>query len=199
MPTQKQLWLLAGGNGAGKSTFYRLYLQPHGIHFINADIIAAQIDPQSPEQVSYQAALLAEQLRNDLLDQNISFCFETVFSHPSKIDFLAKAKAKGYQIIIVYIHLENDDLNQARVKQRVSEGGHDVPADKIISRIPRTIKNIRKALPLADVAYFLDNSSRRDPFIPIATIKNGVLQEKVRPLPDWAKKVLSKIKGVKFD
>ena len=65
----------------------------------------------------------------------ISFCFETVFSHESKIDFLARAKANGYKIILVYIHLFDANLNEARVKQRTSEGGHSVPIEKIHSRI----------------------------------------------------------------
>ena len=63
----KQLWLLVGGNGAGKSTFHRLFL----------------------------AALLAEQQRESLLLRGFSFCFETVYSHPSKVDFVARAKALG--------------------------------------------------------------------------------------------------------
>jgi hypothetical protein len=81
-----------------------------------------------------------------LISQGISFCFETVFSHDSKIDFLARAKANGYTIILVYIHLFDSRLNEARVKQRISEGGHRVPIDKIHSRIPRTLQHIKTAL-----------------------------------------------------
>ena len=92
----KQLWLLAGGNGAGKSTFYKNWLQPLGLPFINADLIAKDLFPASPEEHSYQAALIAEQMRSNLIEEGQSFCFETVFSHPSKIDFVGKAKALGY-------------------------------------------------------------------------------------------------------
>lgn len=190
MKPNRQLWLLAGGNGAGKSTFYRLYLQPKKLLFLNADLIAKQIDKENPEKVSYEAAAAAGKLRSSLLQQNISFCFETVFSHPSKIDFVAEAKAFGYETILIYIHLSHSELNQARVAQRVSEGGHSVPADKIIARIPRTLAHIRTALPLFDTAQFYDNSSREIPFRHIARINHAGLVDRKSSLPDWAMQIL---------
>ncbi|MBU4387891.1 dephospho-CoA kinase [Candidatus Dependentiae bacterium] len=105
MTALKQLWLLAGGNGAGKSTFYRLFLAPRGIKLVNADLIAREIDPRHPEQFSYQAAEIAGRVMKDLLNQGVSFCYETVFSHESKIDFTARARGLGYEIILVYIGL----------------------------------------------------------------------------------------------
>ncbi len=88
-------------------------------------MIARDIDSENPEGLSYHAATLAAKIREDLILQGVSFCFETVFSHESKIDFLAQAKANGYEIILVYVHLFDASLNEARVKQRVSEGGHN--------------------------------------------------------------------------
>jgi len=190
MKSQKQLWILAGANGAGKSTFYRLFLKSRGINLINADIIARAINPVNQESASYKAMMLAERLREDLLLQGISFCFETEFSHPSKIDFIARAKSLGYHIVLVYIHLETPELNEARVHQRVAEGGHDVPPQKIRSRIPRTMKYIATVLPLIDEARLLDNSLFDAPFRKIAVIEHGALTESVSPLPGWAKKVL---------
>ncbi len=186
----RQLWLLAGGNGAGKSTFYRLFLEPRGIKFINADLIAREIAPEHPEAASYKAASLAERFRSDLLNQGLSFCFETVFSHVSKIDFTGRAKALGYEVILVFIHLESPELNAARVSQRVSEGGHDVPADKIRSRIPRTMKNIATILPVVDSAWLLDNSSRENPFQQVAVVRLGRKRILVDPLPAWAEEIL---------
>ena len=161
--SQKQLWILAGGNGVGKSTFYDRYLKKHGILFVNADLIA---------------------------DEEQSFCFETVFSHVSKIDFVGEAKARGYFVILVYIHLNLPELNLARVFQRVKDGGHDVPKDKIVSRIPRTVENVTKVLMLADEARLLDNSFSEDPFRQVAKIKAGLLTEKADALPRWAKEML---------
>ncbi len=191
MTTEKQLWLLAGGNGAGKSTFYQQFLAPLEVQFVNADLIACDLDSLHPQRSSYAAAKLAERLRRDLLQEGVSFCFETVFSHPSKIDFVAEAKTLGYEVILVFIHLQLDELNQARVNQRVSEGGHDVPTEKIIARIPRTLAHIRTALPLMDIAQLYDNSSSELPFQPVARIEKGQLVEMINPLPDWAREMLS--------
>lgn len=188
---RKQLWLLAGGNGAGKSTFFRLFLQPRGMQFVNADLIAGNLDSDDSEGAAYQAAVLARHFCQELLEQGVSFCFETVFSHPSKIDLIASAKGLGYEVVLVYLHLVSTDLNQARVAQRVSEGGHKVPADKIVSRLPRTMAHVRTVIPLADQARLLDNSSLDEPFQPVATVRHGEPTLHIRPLPRWAGEILA--------
>ena len=190
MANPRQLWVLAGGNGAGKSTFYNRYLSKYGIKFVNADLIAKDLNSENPEGLSYHAATLAAKIREDLISQGVSFCFETVFSHESKIDFLAQAKANGYTIILVYIHLFDSSLNEARVKQRISEGGHSVPIEKIHSRIPRTMKLIKTALSIVDEARILDNSSKDDPFQQIIVMKSGNYETKPGPLPEWARALL---------
>ena len=190
MANPRQLWVLAGGNGAGKSTFYNLHLAKYGIKFVNVDLIARDMDSENLEAVSYRAATVAANIREDLISQGVSFCFETVFSHESKIDFVAQAKANGYKIILVYFHLFDSSLNEARVKQRVSEGGHSVPTEKIHSRIPRTMKHIKTALSLVDEARILDNSSKDDPFQQIIVMKSGNYEVKAETLPEWARKLL---------
>lgn len=191
MSKKKQLWLLAGGNGAGKSTFYRTRLAPAGLPFVNADILAKLLYPQAPEAHSYHAAKLAEHLRLQLLRQGRSFCFETVFSHPSKIDFAAQAKTLGYEIVLVFIHLCDPALNQARIAQRVNEGGHNVPPDKVISRIPRTLKLIKKTLPLCDHVYILDNSRADNPFQQLAVIRDGQIIFRHDVMQDWCRELLA--------
>lgn len=187
----KQLWILVGGNGAGKSTFYRLFLQPLGLPFVNADRIAGIVYPDNPEAHSYEAARLAEQQRQDLLLRGMSFCFETIYSHPSRIDFVAQAKALGYQVVMVMIHLQDPSLNQARISQRVSEGGHAVPPEKVVSRIPRLLRHVRRSLPLCDVLKIYDNSSAEQPFIPVCTVSQGELSPHLDPLPAWAEELLT--------
>jgi predicted ABC-type ATPase len=189
----KQLWVLAGGNGAGKTTFYRLFLAPRGIKLLNADMAAAAIDPESPDRAGYAAAHLVSRLGEDLLHQGVSFCFETFFSHESKIDFVAHAKSLGYKIILVYIQLDTPALNEARVHQRVSEGGHNVPPEKTRSRIPRTMKHIPAVLPLVDEARLLDNSLRDDPYRQVAVVKRGRRIKAADPLPKWAAEILRDI------
>ena len=188
----KQLWLLAGGNGAGITTFYRTQLEKRGLPFVNADLIAKELFPDAPEESSYEASQIAESMRYQLLEEGRSFCFETVFSHPSKIDFVAKAKALNYEIVLVFIHLSSVALNKARISQRIEEGGHSVPDDKVSNRIPRTLENIKTALALADKAYLLDNSSAREPFKVIATLENGNETKNLAELEhDWVHFLLS--------
>ena len=191
MSERPQLWILVGGNGAGKSTYHRIALEPLGLPFVNADLLARIVFAEAPEAHSYQAAQLAERQRYQLLEQGVSFCFETVYSHHSKVDFIAHAKALGYQVIMVLIHLESTDLNQARIAGRVSEGGHNVPADKVISRIPRLLDQVRASIPLVDVLRAYDNSSADDPFAPVFTITNGSLRLHREPLPAWAAALLA--------
>jgi predicted ABC-type ATPase len=193
MTPPRQIWVLAGGNGAGKSTFYHHFLKPRGMLLVNADLIARIINPERPESVGYEAAGVADVIRERLLREGVSFCFETVFSHPSKIDFIADAKARGYEVILLCIHLEPPALNEARVQQRVSEGGHGVPSEKISTRLPRTLQNIATALPLADEARILDNSLRGDPFRPVAVVKRGRRAWTGDPLPEWARLMLKDI------
>ena len=190
MSERPQLWILVGGNGAGKSTYYRLALEPIGLPFVNADVLARIVFAEAPEAHSYEAAQLAERQRHQLLELGVSFCFETVYSHPSKIDFIARARGLGYQVIMVLIHLESTVLNQARIASRVSEGGHSVPADKVISRIPRLLDQVRASIPLVDVLQVYDNSSAVDPFVPVFTITNGSLRLHRDPLPAWAAALL---------
>lgn len=191
MKKTKQLWILAGGNGVGKSTFYRTRLASKGMPFLNADILAKQLYPLTPEVHSYEAARIAAEMRIQLLQQGESFCFETVFSHPSKIDFVAEAKALGYEIILVFIHLDTVSLNQARISQRVREGGHSVPDEKVINRIPRSLEFIKRTLPLCDAAFILNNSRTDNPFQQIATLRKGRLVMVQKPLAEWTNRILA--------
>jgi predicted ABC-type ATPase len=172
-------------------TFYRLVLEPLGLPFVNADLLAKLVYPAAAEEHSYEAALLAEQQRNTLLLSGASFCFETVYSHPSKVDFTARAKALGYTVIMVLIHLEQAELNAARVAQRVQEGGHNVPTEKLLKRIPRLLDQVKMAIPLCDEVRVLDNSSAEDPFRPLLTIKLGQVECHQHPLPAWASQLLA--------
>lgn len=188
-----QLWVLAGGNGAGKSTFYREFLQPRGVAFVNADEIARAMAGADAVVAGYEASRVAAVLRERLAKERSSFCFETVFSHPSKVEFLGLAKALDYEIHLVIVHLENDRLNRARVAQRVSEGGHDVPPDKIVSRIPRTLANLKVAVTLCERVYALDNSRYDAPFRRVFTYADGRLSVRADPLPHWAEELVRAI------
>ena len=172
------LIVLAGSYGAGKTTFYELYLERLGLPFINADRIAQTLDPSRPEQVAYQAADIADDVRRDLMKRGLSFCMETVFSDPfgDKIQFLKDAQSAGYTVIGVFITLSDPALSTARVAQRVARGGHDVPDDKLESRFERTARNIQAALQFVDVGLLIDNSSAETPYRLLELWEQGELR-----------------------
>ena len=184
--TQPELWLLVGGNGAGKTTFYERFLARRRIPLVNADNIARSVWPDAPEKHSYEAALIAERERLRLLEERQTFCFETVFSHPSKVDFVGAAQAAGFRIRLFYFHLELASLNKARVASRVTSGGHNVPEAKIESRIPRTLENLRQCIGLADELHLIDNSSLDQPYLRVAVWENGQWRSVQECLPHWA-------------
>lgn len=106
---------------------------------------------------SYECAILADYIREKLILQHVSFSFETVFSHPSKVDFLKRAKRIGYRVYLYFVCLQQD-LCEERVRLRVKQGGHDVPKDKIHKRYNQSIENMVETVAIVDRAYLFDNS-----------------------------------------
>ena len=180
------LIVLAGPNGAGKSTFYRTYLRESGIKFLNADDIAAKVGLSVGD-----AARAADALRAELLETGESFITETVFSDPvgAKLQFMKDALAKGYSVTLIYIGLAGPDLSEARVIQRVGEGGHDVPSDRLLRRYNQSLLNLRSALDFVPTVRVYDNSSDENPFL-LVFEKDGGITGGVDPPPAWLAKVL---------
>ena len=105
------------------------------------------------------AQLVAQFLYDELLKAKLKFSFETVFSHPNKLELMKRAKAAGYKVYLYFVPTEDPAINVQRVKEiRMKQGGHDVPRDKIISRWSRTMNNLPEALSIAYHAYLWDNS-----------------------------------------
>jgi predicted ABC-type ATPase len=107
---------------------------------------------------AYSAASIADFLREELLARGDSFSFETVMSHPNKVEFFARARAEGFQTYLYFVATDSPEINVWRVTTRVATGGHDVPADKIRQRYGRSLHLARDVLPFAHRAYFFDNS-----------------------------------------
>lgn len=185
--------VLAGSNGAGKSTFHDHFLADLGWPFVNADLIARELHPEAPASVAYEAAHLADRMRRTLVERRESFIMETVFSDPvgDKVNFLREAQAQGYAVFLVFIGLADVQLSIARVVYRTEGGGHDVPDEKLLERYPRTLENLRQAIPFVDLAIVLDNSSAESPYRHVATYERGKRIAKARSLPAWAREVLS--------
>jgi predicted ABC-type ATPase len=178
---------LAGPNGAGKSTFYGAHLQASGLRLVNADILARELGVDA-----YRAAELARALREKLLDQHESFIFETVFSDPAgdKISFLQKAAGAGYNVIVCFIGISSSATSEVRVAMRVSQGGHDVPTEKLIARFPRTLENLRKSIRILPHVLVFDNDNLSDPYRRIAIFNNGKAEFLSESLPRWMQEIL---------
>ena len=107
---------------------------------------------------SYTVALVTNFLQNEYIRQGHCFSQETVFSHPSKLAALAEAKRSGFRTYLYFVATSDSALNVARVENRASQGGHNVPGEKITSRYARSLANVRPALEHLSRAFFFDNS-----------------------------------------
>jgi predicted ABC-type ATPase len=140
---------------------------------------------------SYFAAALADFIREELAKTGESFSFETVMSFPGKVEFLKRTQQSGYRNYLYFVATRNWKINEARVKNRVKEGGHDVPSDKIRNRYYKSLELLRSALPYCYRAFIFDNSD--DKLVLLAEAFEGKLTLKVDSVPAWfAKYVLSK-------
>jgi predicted ABC-type ATPase len=146
---------------------------------------------------SYIASVIVDFLRQKLLEQKTSFTFETVMSHPSKVEMLAKAQRAGYRTYLYYIATDDPDINISRVKARVEMGGHSVPEDRIVKRYHRSLDLLMSAVQHANRAFIFDNSGdnqdRKHAWL--AEITDGrIIDLKSDQIPVWFKRfVLEKI------
>jgi predicted ABC-type ATPase len=178
---------LAGPNGSGKTTFYHAHLQPCGLRFINADVLARELDLNP-----YDAAKAADALRRELVNQRESFVFETVFSDPAgdKLAFLKDAMSADYTVVLCFIGIADPKVSEARVAMRVSQGGHDVPTEKLIARFPRTLANLKAAIRTLPHVWIFDNDDLRTPFRKVAVFEKGRQVALAKPVPKWLQPLL---------
>jgi predicted ABC-type ATPase len=158
---EKNLYVISGCNGAGKTTASFTILPEMLLckEFVNADEIAKGLSPFQPEKVSFEAGRIMLDRINELIKENKSFAFETTLSTKSYKNKIREAKEKGYTVTLLFFWLQSIDLAKERVKIRVSEGGHNIEPQIIERRYKRGIKNLFDIyLPIVDGALILDNS-----------------------------------------
>ena len=182
------LYLFAGPNGSGKSTIIAQYIKENNlknVEYICPDIYAQSIFSNiKDEKERYISAIkFSEYKRTKLLNENKPLIVETVLSRIDKIDFVKLAKEKGYKVISIFVCTNSPEINIGRVENHVSEGGHDVPTDRLKDRYYKSLENLKPLYETSDEIYIYDNTVK--PRLVAAKIDDvNYIAENA---PDWAK------------
>jgi predicted ABC-type ATPase len=191
--------MVAGPNGSGKTTLTQ-WLRNRGIEFgeyINPDDIADKLEGSYSARIA-KAQIIADERREACIRARRSFSFETVMSHPSKVETLTHAKVEGFFVQLFFVGTDDPRTNVERVALRVAQGGHDVPEDRIVARWARSMKLLHQAIRSADEAFVFDNSSVEHRYtgsrLVFHSVKQSLLGGKIAnllvytdypPIPNW--------------
>lgn len=187
-----ELIIFAGPNGSGKSTIITAFqrgINLENFEYINPDIYAREYFGNiEDENDRYMRAFkYAEYKRQVAVEDGRNLIIETVNSTDNKFAFYSLCKNKGYKITVVFVCTRSPDINVKRVLRRVSEGGHNVPEDKIISRYNKSLDNLFELSLFADVLYLYDNS--KDNGIPELCYYKDANDSKLSDkIPEWVQK-----------
>lgn len=204
------LVVIAGHNGAGKTTFYRKRLSHLLAHLLEENINADEIERAitedlgentcSKEEFEKFAADEATRLRKLYLQEETNFSFETVFSDPvqDKVGFMTEARRRGYLVVLLAVGLESIEKSKGRVAMRHARGGHNVEPKKLEERYPRVLVNFAHGARVASLAIFMDNSEDNpvedgDAYWGIAFFEDGRLVASEDSPPDWWDEVLRQL------
>lgn len=164
----KKLYIIAGCNGAGKTTASFTIL-PELLdckEFVNADEIAKGLSPFQPEKVAFEAGRIMLNRIKELLEYGGDFAFETTLSSKSYHGLIKDAQSRGYFVTLLFFWLNSVELAKNRVRIRVSEGGHNIPDNVIERRYYRGIENLwHLYLPICDNTVLFDNSGKESIFV----------------------------------
>ena len=164
----KQLYIIAGCNGAGKTTAsFTILPEILGCkEFINADEIAKGLSPFQPESVAVQAGRIMLARMDELLQKGETFAFETTLATKSYKQKIEWAQANGYEVTLLFFWLDSPNMAKKRVAQRVAEGGHSIPLETIERRYYNGIANLFAIyIDMVDICYIFDNSEGRKELI----------------------------------
>lgn len=137
------LYIIGGPNGVGKTTFADRYLPDEAkqLEFVNADLIARGLSPYDPDSVSIEAGKIALRRIRELIQLRLGFTWETTMSGKSAVGWLKDAREVGYEIKAYFLWVEDPNTTIRRIRQRVTEGGHNIPEDVSRRRFFKTIQN----------------------------------------------------------
>lgn len=158
-----KIFIIAGPNGAGKTTFARFFLRnyPEITHYLNADTLAAGIAPLQPEIAAVEAGRILLKQMDSLAKQKISFAFETTLSATNYLRRISQWQKLGYRTDLVFLRLPEPEFAIHRVRQRVRQGGHNIPEPVIRRRFARGLANLESYKKVVDAWQLYDNSEDR--------------------------------------
>lgn len=148
-----ELFLVCGPNGAGKSTWTKSITSRRNLVCIDTDALAAS--GLSPLAAGKASAAMAKAL----IQQKVSFARESTLTANFDFHLIELARNAGYTIHLIYILIESVEIALSRVRSRVAQGGHNVPQADVIRRFQRSLKNLPKAIQMADSYLIFDNSA----------------------------------------
>ena len=188
--TRPQLWVFAGPNGAGKSTIVARFHVAERIPVVNPDAIARRLKPdhKSEPALMLKAGRIAAAERRAYIRGRQSFAIETTLTGQSERRIMEEARAAGYKVTLVFLGLDDALIALARVRERVAQGGHDVPAPTVLARYAKSLANLPAALALTDRAFILDNTGPRHRLL--LALEDGQARSVSRQLPTWARNAL---------
>lgn len=171
---KKNIYIIAGPNGSGKTTFAKLFLPDYVNcpNFVNADLIAQGLAPFEPRTAAIKAGKLVLQQIHEYARRGLDFAFETTLSGKSYVNLFKELKTKGYALHLFFLWVPSPELSIARIKDRVAEGGHHVPAEDVRRRFVRGLSNFFKMYESILDSWMLFDNSETKPIL-IAKRWNG--------------------------
>lgn len=204
MSEKPVIHVLAGVNGAGKSSIGESEFRSEGLSVFNPDTIAQQIRDLHPDISLTLANAHAWQIGKSLLERAIAggqdYRFETTLGGRTIAQLLEKAARSGHRLQVWFCGLASADLHIRRVRSRVAHGGHDIPVEKIRERWNRSRENLIRLLPLIDHLRVYDNSADADPAeghrpkpLLLLEMQRGKITAPadLSGAPDWAKPIIA--------
>lgn len=203
MAEAPRITVLAGGNGAGKSSIQGAMLRESGVDYFNPDEAAREILAANPgaaiEQANSAAWHEGVRLLERAIVERLDWTFETTLAGRTITTMLERALLSGIEVWIWYVGLDSPDRNVARVRARVAHGGHAIPEETIRARYAASLGNLIRLLPSLTALRVYDNSAEADPRegaeprpVLVLHMERGAVVETcaLERAPDWAKPIL---------
>lgn len=203
-PTVARIYVLAGTNGAGKSTVAGAAITEAGGEYFNPDAAARQIRSKNPGSTETEANAAAWQEGKRLLERAIAerlvYTFETTLGGHTITRILKAAALEGHQVRVMYVGLASPELHIQRVRARVAQGGHNISEEKIRARFNHSRENLIDLLPYLSELRLFDNSQEGDPSsgaaphpLLVLHVSDGQIKQAcdMADVPDWAKPIVA--------